>query len=95
MLSSLVTFQIPIVADPSTGLYTLTFTDSKLMRYTATRQHFLQFCKEGEHPVLSRGIGKQEVLVSFASKEAAVKAVEGTLQDINFPGLAVVFACRP
>ena len=83
------------MADPSTGLYTLTFTDSKLMRYTATRQHFLQFCKEGEQPVLSRGIGKQEVLVSFASKEAAVKAVEATLQNDNFPGLAVIPACRP
>ena len=83
------------MADPSTGLYTLTFTDSKLMRYTATRQHFLQFCKEGEQPVLSRGLGKQEVLVSFASKEAAVKAVEATLQNDNFPGLAVIPACRP
>ena len=84
-----------MVADPSTGLYTLTFTDSKLMRYTATRQHFLQFCKEGEEPVLSRGIEKQEVLVSFASKESAVKAVESTWRDENFPGLAVVSACRP
>ena len=84
-----------MVADPSTGLYTLTFTDSKLMRYTATRQHFLQFCKEGEEPVLSRGIGKQEVLVSFARKEAAVRAVESTLRDENFSGLAVVTACRP
>ena len=93
MLSSL--FQVPIVADPSTGLYTLTFTDSKLMRYKATRQHFLQFSKEGKEPVLSRGIGKQEVLVSFASKEAAVKAVEGTLQDENFLALAVISACRP
>jgi len=90
-----ITQQVPIVADPSTGLYTLTFTDSKLLRYTATRQHFLQFCKDGEEPVLSRGIGKQEVLVSFASKEAAVKAVEGTLQDENFPALAVISACRP
>ena len=95
MISSLVNVQVPIVADPSTGLYTLTFTDSKLLRYTATRQHFLQFCKDGEEPVLSRGIGKQEVLVSFASKEAAVKAVEGTLQDENFPALAVISACRP
>ena len=94
-LSSLVTFQVPIVADPSTGLFTLTFTDSKSMRYTATRQHFLQFCREGEHPVLSRGVGKQEVLVSFASKKAAVNAVEGTLQDENFPDLAVIPACRP
>ena len=83
------------MADPSTGLYTLTFTDSKMMRYTATRQHFLQFCKEGEQPVLSRGTGKQEVLVSFASKEAAVKAVESTLEVENFPGLAAASACRP
>ena len=65
------------------------------MRYTATRQHFLKFCKEGEQPVLSRGTGKQEVLVSFASKEAAVKAVESTSDVENFPGLAVASACRP
>ena len=88
-------FQVPIVADPSTGLYTLTFTDSKLMRYTATRQHFLQFCKEGEQPVPSRGTGKQEVLVSFASKEVALKAVKSTMEVENFPGLAVASACRP
>ena len=88
-------FQVPIVADPSTGLYTLTFTDSKLMRYTATRQHFLQFCKEGEQLVLSRGTGKQEVLVSFASKEAAVKAVESSWQDENFSSLTVISACKP
>ena len=88
-------FQVPIVADPSTGLYTLTFTDSKLMRYTATRQHFLKFCKVGEQLVLSRGTGKQEVLVSFESREAAVEAMESTLGDENFPGVAVVSACRP
>ena len=88
-------FQVPIVADPSTGHYTLSFTDSKCMRYTATRQHFLQFCKEGEQLVLSRGTGKQEVLVSFASKEAAVKALESSSQDDNFSSLAVISACKP
>ena len=88
-------FQVLIVADPSSGLFTLTFTDSKCMRYTATRNHFLQFCKDGEQPLLSRGSGLQEVLVSFARKEAAVEAFECTMEDENFPGLNVLPACRP
>ena len=84
-----------MVADPSSGLFTLTFTDSKCLRYTATKNHFLQFCKEGEQPLLSRGSGLQEVLVSFARKEAAVEAFECTIEDENFPGLNVLPACRP
>ena len=92
MLSSL---QVLMVADPSSGLFTLTFTDSKCLRYTATKNHFLQFCKEGEQPLLSRGSGLQEVLVSFARKEAAVEAFESTKEDENFPGLNVLPACRP
>ena len=45
--------------------------------------------------MLSRGIEKQEVLVSFTSREAAVKGMENTLRDENFPGLAVIPACMP
>ena len=45
--------------------------------------------------MLSRGIEKQEFLVSFTSREVVVKAMENTLRDENFPGLEVIPAYMP
>ena len=76
-----------MVADPSSGLFSLTFTDSKCLRYTATKNHFLQFCKEGEQPLLSRGSGLQEVLVSFARKDTLLPA---SLKKCRLGGVEVL-----
>ena len=63
--------QVELAADPATGLYTLTFTDTQQQRYRATKLHFAQFCEVSEELVVGRGTGPQQVLVSFASRAAA------------------------
>ena len=87
--------QVELAADPATGLYTLTFTDSQQQRYRATKLHFGQFCEVSEELVVGRGAGRQEVLVSFASRAADARALHGTGTSLAFPGLEVAPACRP
>jgi hypothetical protein len=80
-------------ADPSTGLFILSFTDMKQKRYKATMSHFLQYCRGGETLHLGRGAGRQEVLVSYTAREAAVRALEENRGSQEFPGIRVVEAC--
>ena len=87
--------QVELAADPATGLYTLTFTDTQQQRYRATKLHFAQFCEVSEELVVGRGTGPQQVLVSFASRAAAARALHGTGSSLAFPGLEVAPACRP
>ena len=83
-----------ICANPETGLFTISFTDVNKKHYKATMKHFQKFCG-GEQLVLGRGAGRQEVLVSFFSREAALKALYGGGEEEGFLGLEVVKACRP
>jgi hypothetical protein len=89
-------------ADPASGLFTLQFTDSLQKRYRATRKHFEQFCDAGEELVLARGSGlglgsaNENILVSFASVGAAIRALRGAgSEGSGILGLSVAPACRP
>ena len=86
--------QVSLCPDPASGLFTLTFRDRLAKRYKATMEHFSQYCGQGEHLLLGRGAARQEVLVSFPTREAAVRALRDTEGGQEFPELQVTQACR-
>ena len=86
--------QVSLCPDPASGLFTLTFRDRLAKRYKATMEHFSQYCGQGEHLLLGRGAARQEVLVSFPTREAAVRALRDTEGGQEFPELQVTEACR-
>ena len=57
-------------------------------------EHFSQYCGQGEHLLLGRGAARQEVLVSFTTREAAGRALRDTEGGQEFPELQVTEACR-
>ena len=56
-------------------------------------EHFAQYCKDGERPRIVRGLSKDEVLVCYTDKEAAVNALVENLDSEEFPGVRTVPAC--
>jgi len=76
-----------LVKDTQTGLFTLCFTDSKRKRFKATMEKFSTYDKE--LPVISRGLGNEQVLVGFHGKEGAVLALRENIECEDFPGLHV------
>ena len=56
-------------------------------------EHFTQYCEDGERPRIVRGLGKDEVLVCYTDKEAAVNALVDNLDSEEFPGVNTVPAC--
>lgn len=81
-----------IVPAKETGLYTLCFTDNNRKRYKATMDHFKQYSKQ--KPVISRGLGAEQVLVGFNVKEEAVEAFRVNMNNEDFPELHVAAVSR-
>jgi len=80
-------FYTDIVPDKKTGLYTLCFTDSRLMKYKATFDKFKMYSKQP--PLISKGIGKEQVLVGFVDKNSAVEALRDNIDSFEFPNLRI------
>ena len=83
---------VDILPDKKTGLYTLCFTDTKRLRYKATMERFKVYSKQP--PVISRGLGKEQVLVGFHDKNDAVKAFSENLDSDEFPKLHIAPGSR-
>jgi len=83
-----------ILPDEETGLYTLCFTDTKRKRYKGTMEKFRGYSKSKQLPVISRGLGAEQVLVGFHVKEEAVQAFRENLDSEEFPELNVAPASR-
>ena len=81
-----------IVKDVETGLFTLCFTDSKRKRFKATMEKFRVYSKQP--PVISRGLGAEQVLVAFHIKEEAVQALKENFDSEEFPELHVAPVSR-
>merc|ERR1712025_1082334 len=81
-----------IVPDEKTGLYTLCFTDSRMKKYRATVDKFKVYSKH--QPIISKGHGKDQVLVGFVDKNAAVEALRDNIDSSEFPKLHIAPACR-
>ena len=81
-----------IVKDVETGLFTLCFTDSKRKRFKATMEKFRVYSKQS--PVISRGLGAEQVLVAFHIKEEAVQALKENFDSEEFPELHVAPVSR-
>ena len=81
-----------IVKDVETGLFTLCFTDSKRKRFKATMEKFRVYSKQS--PVISRGLGAEQVLVVFHIKEEAVQALKENFDSEEFPELHVAPVSR-
>jgi hypothetical protein len=81
-----------IVEDKETGLFTLCFTDSKRKRYKATMEKFKIYSMLS--PVISRGLGADQVLVAFHMKEEAVQALKENFDNEEFPELHVAPVSR-
>merc|ERR1719341_1579837 len=81
-----------IVKDKETGLFTLCFTDSKRKRFKATMEKFKMYSKL--IPVISRGLGADQVLVAFHTKEEAVLALKENFDNEEFPELHVAPVSR-
>eukprot|EP00092_Neocalanus_flemingeri_P015933 GFUD01017250.1.p1 GENE.GFUD01017250.1~~GFUD01017250.1.p1 ORF type:complete len:1654 (+),score=467.45 GFUD01017250.1:121-5082(+) len=81
-----------IFPDKETGLYTLCFTDTNRKRYKATMEKFKMYSKQ--LPIISRGLGEEQVLVAFHAKEEAVKALRQNLDNDEFPELHVASVSR-
>jgi len=81
-----------IVKDKETGLFTLCFTDSKRKRFKATMEKFKIYSKMS--PVISRGLGADQVLVAFHTKEEAVLALKENFDNEEFPELHVATVSR-
>jgi len=78
--------------DEISGLYTLCFTDIKKKRFKATYDNFQKYSKQP--PIISKGLGKEQVLVGFEDKQAAVEAFRDNLDSADFPKLHVAPASR-
>ena len=83
---------VDFLPDEKTGLYTLCFTDTKRLRYKATMERFKVYSKQT--PVISRGVGKEQVLVGFHDKNAAVEAFGENLDSDEFPKLHIAPGSR-
>jgi len=81
-----------IVPDEKTGLYTLCFTDSRMKKYKATVDKFKMYSKH--QPVISKGHGKDQVVVGFVDKNAAVEALRDNIDSFEFPKLHISPASR-
>eukprot|EP00092_Neocalanus_flemingeri_P097510 GFUD01124274.1.p1 GENE.GFUD01124274.1~~GFUD01124274.1.p1 ORF type:complete len:456 (+),score=149.98 GFUD01124274.1:197-1369(+) len=81
-----------ILPDKETGLFTLCFTDIKGKRYKATMEKFKIYSKQ--LPLISRGLGADQVLVAFHAKEEAVTALRADLENEEFPELHVAPVSR-
>jgi len=81
-----------ILPDKETGLYTLCFTDIKMKRYKATMQQFKVYSKQ--LPIISRGLGADQVLVGFQVKGEALEALRANLDNEEFPELQVASGSR-
>jgi len=81
-----------ILPDKKTGLFTLCFTDTHKKRYKATLDMFKKYSKQP--PVISRGLGLEQVLVGFHHKEEAVEAFRENLDSEEFPELHVAPVSR-
>merc|ERR1719186_1124657 len=78
--------------DKVTGLYTLCFTDTKMKRYKATIEQFKHYSKQ--LPIISRGLGVNQVMVGFHAKGEAVEALRANLDNEEFPELQVASGSR-
>ena len=76
-----------IFPDKKTGLYTLCFTDSMNKRYKATMDEFQKYSKK--LPIISKGLGKEEVLVGFEVKNDAIEAFRNNFGSVEFPKLHI------
>eukprot|EP00092_Neocalanus_flemingeri_P024750 GFUD01026839.1.p1 GENE.GFUD01026839.1~~GFUD01026839.1.p1 ORF type:complete len:459 (+),score=149.93 GFUD01026839.1:197-1378(+) len=81
-----------ILPDKETGLFTLCFADIKRKRYKATMEKFKLYSKQ--LPLISRGLGADQVLVAFHVKEEAVMALRDNLENEEFPELHVASVSR-
>eukprot|EP00092_Neocalanus_flemingeri_P012935 GFUD01013934.1.p1 GENE.GFUD01013934.1~~GFUD01013934.1.p1 ORF type:complete len:748 (-),score=207.67 GFUD01013934.1:40-2010(-) len=81
-----------ILPDKETGMYVLCFTDTHRKRYKATMEKFKMYSKQ--LPIISRGLGAEQVLVAFHAKEEAVKALRQNLDNVEFPELHVASVSR-
>ena len=82
-----------IVRDKRSGLYTLCFTDSKKKKFKATMDKFSAYCLDLP-PVISRGVGGEQVMVGFQREEEAKRALLENLESDEFPGMHVAPASR-
>ena len=74
------------------GLYTLCFTDTKKMGFKATMERFKSYSTQA--PVICRGLGKEQVLVGFPDKCAAVDAFSDNIDSEDFPKLHITPSSR-
>ena len=81
-----------IVPDKVTGLYTLCFTDTKKMGFKATLEKFKSYSTQV--PVISRGLGKEQVLLGFPDKCAAVDALSDNFDSEEFPKMHIAPSSR-
>jgi len=81
-----------LVPDKVSGLYTLCFTDSNKKKFKATLDMFKKYSKQ--LPIISRGLGKEQVLVGFEDKDAAVEAFRDNLDSTEFPQLHIAPTSR-
>jgi len=81
-----------LVPDKVSGLYTLCFTDSNKKKFKATLDMFKKYSKQ--LPIISRGLGKEQVLVGFEDKYAAVEAFRDNLDSAEFPQLHIAPTSR-
>ena len=56
-------------------------------------EHLTQYCEDGERPRIVRGLSKDEVLVCYTDKEAAVNALMENLNSEDFPGVKTAPTC--
>merc|ERR1712059_226336 len=81
--------QVDMCPDES-GHFTLCFTDTQRKGYLATMEMFSQYGKPG----ISRGGARDQVLVSFVTKEEALAALLANLDSKELTLLQPVAACR-
>jgi len=74
---------------PSSGLFTLSFFDTKRLRYRATLDHFSTF---GEVPVILRGSKRDEVTIGFKTEEAAALALSASKSLSSFMDIQNIVA---
>merc|ERR1712059_110799 len=72
------------------GHFTLCFTDTQRKGYLATMEMFSQY----GNPGISRGEARDQVFVSFLTKEEALAALLANLNNEEFPLLQPAPACR-
>jgi len=83
---------VDIFPDKKTGLYTLCFTDSMKKRYKATMDRFHKYGKKS--PIIKKGLGKEQVLVGYEDKNAAIEALRDNIDSAEFPKLHIPPASR-